>query len=57
MEQYINKKCKVLVNINGKLLNYKAIITSVSSTHIDFTDKFNKAYSFNRNNIIEISEA
>jgi len=54
MEQYINKSCKVLVNIGGVMLRYIARITAADHTHIHFTDSKGNEYAFLRTDIKEI---
>lgn len=54
MKQYIGKKVKIHMKVNGNDLFYEAQIISVTETHINFTDKHEKDYLFRILDIIEM---
>ena len=56
MRQYLNKKVRLSVEIDGKTLHYTCEITDVSDTHITFIDKFGNVMSKRIADIIEIEE-
>lgn len=57
MQQFLNKKCKITINLAGKLLYFTALnVTSINDTHICFIDKFDTQRSFRIVDIVEIEE-
>ena len=55
MQEWLNKKVVIEINANSKRLVYIATITNVTDTHITFTDKFNKEYTFRIVDVVQIS--
>ena len=56
MEEYLNKKVKILIAFHNDELFYYATITNVSDTHISFIDKFGKKYTYLKTMVIQIAE-
>ncbi len=57
MKNYIGKPCKLHININDADLFFSAKeVLNVTEEHITFRDKFNKVYTFQCKNVIEIIE-
>jgi len=57
MKQMEGYPAKLHLNIKGKDLYFTAQkITEVNNTHISFTDRHNKNYSFRKDTIIEIQQ-
>ena len=54
MKRYKDKKVKLIVKVQGQLLNYTAKVLEVSEQHITFYDKFGKVYSYLLKDIVEI---
>ena len=56
MEQFIGKRCKILIDFCGNILVYTARIESVTPSHVSFCDRYDKRYAFNNKHIIEIEQ-
>ena len=57
MKEFLNKSCKLTINISGKLLFFTAQkVVDVSNTHITFIDKFDYQLSYRVEDIVEIQE-
>jgi hypothetical protein len=57
MKQLIGRSCCLAVCINGRDLFYTAKeVLDVSDTHITFIDRYNKQYTINLNNVVEIQD-
>ena len=56
MNEYIGKKCNILVILNGRYLFYNVRkVLSVTEEHISFIDKFNNNYTYKKENVAEIN--
>jgi len=57
MKEFVGRKCKIHVLLNGKDLFYTVKnVTSVNDTHICFIDRYGEAYSFRNVDVVEISD-
>ena len=56
MKLEIDKKYIITLDIGGKILTYTGLITDVDEVFISFTDKFDKDFSYNKNNIVSYEE-
>lgn len=57
MREWLNKKVRLSVEIDGRTLYYTATIIDVSDTHITFIDKFDKTITKRISDVIEVEEA
>ena len=55
-EEYINKKVKLLIDVEGKNFTYIATILEVSIAHIKFLDKNNQIKIFKIEQVMELTE-
>lgn len=46
MRQFLNKRVKLSLNVNGAKLYYTALIIDATDTHFTFIDKYNNKYCF-----------
>lgn len=56
MKEYLNKNVKLHIRRSGADLFFKALVNEVTNTHITFTDKYGKLYTFLIENIVQINE-
>jgi hypothetical protein len=57
MKHLVGKSCLLEIDYHGKLLYFKAILVkSVTATHISFTDKYGKDYSFRTKDVVEVNQ-
>lgn len=55
MKEFEGKPCKIMVEVDGVRLNYNAlIVTSVTSSHITFIDKYRDAWCYRISDVVEI---
>jgi len=54
-EEYIDKKVKINVELDGRILKYTATILEVSQTHIRFLDREDKEKVVRKDCIIDIT--
>ena len=47
---------KIVIKVESVILTYTAKILSFDDSFISFQDKFDKVYSYNKNNIISYTE-
>lgn len=46
MRQFLNRRVKLTININGRKLYYTALVTAVTDEHITFIDKYGAEFCF-----------
>ena len=57
MKHLLGKSAVLEFDYHGKVLYFKAIcIKSITASHISFTDKFGKDYSFRLADLIEVNQ-
>ena len=52
----IGSTYKIVIDIHGKILTFTGEIISEDDNFITFTDKYNKTYTYNKNNLISCEE-
>jgi len=54
-EEYINKKVRINVELDRRVLTYTATILEVSENHIRFIDKLDKVKIVRQDHVVDIS--
>ena len=54
-EEFINKKVRINVELDNKVLNYTATILEVSDDHVRFLDRENKEKVVRKDCVIDIT--
>lgn len=55
MENYLGKRVKLIMKVNGEELFYTALITKVTDKHITFEDRYGDSYTYKIKYIEEIA--
>lgn len=56
MKDWIGKKVKIIVNVEGVRYTYTAEVLDVTDSHITFIDKFGTKYSKILTEVLDIAE-
>ncbi len=55
-EEYINKKVRLNIDVEGRTFRYTAVILDVNKTHIRFKDREGTTKIFRLDQVIELTE-
>lgn len=57
MQEFVNERCRIFVEIDGNVLNFKGLVTKITDAHLFFKDlKEGKDYMFALPLVMEISQ-
>ena len=56
MNLVVGKYYKISLSVGGKLLTYTCVIKDIDDTFIEFVDKYNQTFNYNKKLIISFKE-